>query len=30
MELQNKISPNHGTLLNGVLIPNLLKNPFSS
>ena len=30
MELQNKISPNNGTLLNGVLIPNLLNNPFFS
>ena len=26
--IQNKISPNTGTLLNGVLLPNLLNNPF--
>ena len=28
--IQNKISPNIGTLLNGVLIPNLLNSPFAS
>ena len=28
--LQNKISPNNGTLLNGVLIPKLLNSPFAS
>ena len=28
--VQNKISPSIGTLLNGVSIPNLLKNPFAS
>ena len=27
---QNKISPNKGTLLNGVLIPKLLISPFTS
>ena len=28
--IQNKISPNIGTLLNGVLIPKLLNSPFAS
>ena len=28
--LQNKISRNSGTLLNGVLIPKLLNSPFAS
>ena len=28
--MQNKISPNTGILRNGVLIPNLLNNPFAS
>ena len=28
--IQNKISPSTGILLNGVLIPNLLNNPFAS
>ena len=28
--IQNKISPNIGTLLNGVLIPELLNSPFAS
>ena len=30
MHAQNKISANIGTLLNGVLIPNLLNKPFAS
>ena len=30
MRTQNKISPNIGTLLNGVLIPKLLNKPFAS
>ena len=28
--IQNKISPNIGILLNGVLMPRLLNNPFDS
>ena len=30
MHIQNKISPNTGTLLNGVLRPKLLNTPFAS
>ena len=30
MCVQNKISPNIATLLNGVLTPNLLNSPFAS
>ena len=30
IHIQNKISPNIGTLLNGVLIPKLLNSPFVS
>ena len=30
MHIQNKISPNIGTLLNGVLIPKLPNSPFAS
>ena len=30
MHIQNKISPNTGTLLNGVLTTKFLNNPFAS
>ena len=30
VHIQNEISPNIGTMLNGVLLPNLLNSPFAS
>ena len=30
MQIQNKISPNIGTLLNGAVTPKLLNSPFAS